>query len=78
MNYHLTLKCHFESLTKGQRHDVIGKGHDAYQSIRIVDLSTSIVLSSTSHRSSLSLSKVIGEKLLVIFMTGKAEMTSAT
>ena len=67
MNYHWTLKGHFESLTKGQGLGLIGKGHDAYQSIRIVGLSTSIVSSSTSRRSGLSLSKVIGENLLVTF-----------
>ena len=63
MNYHLTLKGHFENLTQGQSHDLIGKGHDAYQSIRVVGLSTSWCF----HRSSLSLSKVFGEKLLVTF-----------
>ena len=46
MNYHFTLKGHFKNLTKGQGHDLIGKGHDAYQSIRIVGLSTSMVFSS--------------------------------
>ena len=46
MNYHFTLKGHFENLAKGQGHDLIGAGHDAYQSIRIVGLSTSMVFSS--------------------------------
>ena len=40
MNYKLTLKCHFENLTKGQGHDLIGKGHVACQSICIVDPNT--------------------------------------
>ena len=36
MNYNLTLKRHFENLTSG--HDVIRKGHVAYQLIRTVGL----------------------------------------
>ena len=47
----------------GQDHDLIGKGHAAYQSIRIVGLNTSKVL----HCSCLSLSKAIVEKLLATF-----------
>ena len=38
MNYNLTLKGHFENLTSGQGLDQIGKGHAAYQSIRMVVL----------------------------------------
>ena len=45
MNYQLTLKGHLENLTGGQGHDLIGKGNDAYQSIRIINLSTSMVFS---------------------------------
>ena len=37
MNYHLNLKGHF---------DLLGKGHDVYQTIRIVGLSTFMVFSS--------------------------------
>ena len=37
MNYNLTLK-YFENVIKGQGHDLIGKGHVTYQSIRIVVL----------------------------------------
>ena len=44
MNYNLTLKGHFENLTSGQGHDLIGKGHVAYQSIRMVVLNTPMVL----------------------------------
>ena len=46
-NYNLTLKGNFENenLTSGQGHDLIGKGRVAYQSIRMVVLNTSIVLS---------------------------------
>ena len=29
ISYNLTLKCHVEILTKGQEHDLIGKGHVA-------------------------------------------------
>ena len=46
MHYNLTFKGHFEILTEGQGHDLIRKGHGAYQSIRIVGLNTSIVFSS--------------------------------
>ena len=46
INYKLTLKGHVENLTKGQRHDVTGKGHVAYQVIRIVGLNTAVVVSS--------------------------------
>ena len=45
MNYNLTLKGHFKNLTKGQGHDLIGKCHDAYQSIRIVGMSASMMFS---------------------------------
>ena len=38
MNYNLTLKGNIETLTSGQGHDLIGKGHVAYQSIRMVYL----------------------------------------
>ena len=41
-NYHLPFKGHFKKLTKGQDHDLIGKGHDAYLSLRVVGLSTSM------------------------------------
>ena len=43
MNYNSTLKCYFENLTAGQGHDLIRKGHVAYQSIRMIILNTSIV-----------------------------------
>ena len=46
MIYDLTLKGHFENLTTGQGHDLIRKGHVAYQLIRIVGLNTSMVFSS--------------------------------
>ena len=46
MNYKLTLKGRSENLTKGQGHDLIGKGHGAYQSIRMVGLNTFMVFSS--------------------------------
>ena len=46
MNYHLTFKGHFKNLTKGLGHDLNGKGHDAYLSIRIVGLSIFMVFSS--------------------------------
>ena len=46
MIYNLTLKGHVDNLTSGQGHDLIRKDHIAYQSIRIVDLSTSMVISS--------------------------------
>ena len=42
MNYQLTLKGNVENLTSGQGHDLTRKGHVAYQSIRMVDLNTSI------------------------------------
>ena len=45
MNYNVTLKSHFENLTSGQGHDLIGKGHVAYKSIRMVVLNTAMVLS---------------------------------
>ena len=38
MSYNLTLQGYVENLNKGQVHDLIGKDHVAYQSIRIVDL----------------------------------------
>ena len=40
MNYNLTLKGHVENFTTWQGHDLIAKGHVAYQSIRIVGLNT--------------------------------------
>ena len=40
MNYKLTLKDQLENLTSGQGHDLTGKGHVAYQSIRNVELNT--------------------------------------
>ena len=40
MNFNLTLKGHFENVTKGQSHDLTGKGHIACQSILIVNLNT--------------------------------------
>ena len=43
MTYELILKGHFENLTSGQGHDLIGKGHVTYQSIRMVDLNTYMV-----------------------------------
>ena len=43
MRYNLILKGHFENLTSGQGHDLIKKGHVAYQSVRMVVLITSIV-----------------------------------
>ena len=46
MNYNLTLKGQLENLTSGQGHDLTGKGHVAYQSIRIVELNTSKAFSS--------------------------------
>ena len=46
MNYNLTLKCNIETLTSGQGHDLIRKGHAAYQSIRMVNLNASMVFSS--------------------------------
>ena len=59
MNYKLTWKGHFENLTSGQGHDLTGKSHVAYHSIRIVELNTSdmyIVKHLTCyHRSSTSL-----------------------
>ena len=45
MNYNLTLKGHFENLIASQGHDLIGKGHVAYQSICVVVLNPSIVFS---------------------------------
>ena len=63
MNYNLTLKGHVENLNNGQGHNLIRKGHAAYQLIHIVGLSTSMVM----YPSSLSLSKVIAGKLLVTF-----------
>ena len=45
MSYHWALKVHFENLTSCQGHDMIGKGHVAYQFIRMVDLNTSMVFS---------------------------------
>ena len=47
MNYSWTLKGHSENSTSGQGHDLIGKGHIAYQSIMIcmVVLNTSMTLS---------------------------------
>ena len=46
INYNLTLKDHFENLTSGQGHDLIGKDHVAYRLIRMVSLNTSMVFSS--------------------------------
>ena len=61
MNYNLTLKDHVENLTNGQGHDLIPKGHVAYQWIRIVAWTHPLCF----HRSNLSVSKVVAEKLLV-------------
>ena len=55
-------KDNFENVAKSQGHDQTGKSHVAYQSIRIASLNTSI---RRIHRSLMSLSKVIAEKLLV-------------
>ena len=41
MDYNLTLKGKLENLTSGQGHDLTGKGHVAYQSIRNVEPNTS-------------------------------------
>ena len=63
MSYNLTLKSHVENLTKGQGHDLIGN----------VMLHISRFVASAwihlwcFHRSSLSISKVIAEKLLATF-----------
>ena len=46
MSYNLTLRGHVENLTSGQGHDLIGKGHVVYQSIRIAGLNTFMVFSS--------------------------------
>ena len=46
MIYNLTLKGHAKNLTSGKRHDLIRKGHVAYQTIRIVNMNTSMVFSS--------------------------------
>ena len=46
MNYNLALKGHFGNLSKGQGHDLIARGHVAYQSVRISDLNTPKVVSS--------------------------------
>ena len=43
MNYNLTLKGHIENFTLGQGHDLIGIGHVAYQSIRMVILNKSMM-----------------------------------
>ena len=40
MKRNLTLDGNFDNLTSGQGHDLIGKGHVAYRSIRIVILNT--------------------------------------
>ena len=40
MNYNLTLKGQLENLTSGQGHDLTGKGHVAYQSVRNVEPNT--------------------------------------
>ena len=61
MIYDFTLQGHVENLTSGQDHDLVGKGHVLYQSIRIVGHLWCF------HRPSWSLSKVIAEKLLVTF-----------
>ena len=45
IKYNLTLEDHVENLTSGRGHDLIGKGHVAYHSIRIVGLNTSYVCS---------------------------------
>ena len=45
MNYKFTLKGQFKNLTSGQGHDLIEKGHIAYQSIRVVVLNTCMVFS---------------------------------
>ena len=46
MNYNLTLKGQVENLKSGHGHHLIGKGHVAYKSTRIVMLNTSNVFSS--------------------------------
>ena len=46
MKYNLDLIGHAEKLTKGQDHDLIGKGYVAYQLILINHLNTSEVFSS--------------------------------
>ena len=58
------LKGHIEQLTQGQGHDLTGKGQVAYQLIRIVGLNTYMTF---FYRSSLSISKVIAEKLMVTY-----------
>ena len=45
MNYKFTFKGHVVNLTKGEAHDLIEKDHVEYQSIRIVGLNTSMILS---------------------------------
>ena len=43
---HVDLIWYNDHLTSGQGHDLIRKGHIAYQSVRIVGLNTSMVFSS--------------------------------
>ena len=64
MNYSLTLKNHFEKLTSGQGHDLIGKGPVAIFSPSVWSALTHLWY---FHRFSWSLSKVITEKLVVTF-----------
>ena len=65
MNYNLALKGHAEGLTTGQDHDLIRKGHVAYQSICIVGLNTCVFIALAG------LSKVIAENCWWPFMTLK-------
>ena len=64
----LTIKGYVENFTRGQNHDLIGKDHAAYQSIHIVGMKLNTSMMNDLwcfHCSSLSLYKVIAEKLLV-------------
>ena len=72
MNHYLTLKMYVKSVALGQSHDLIGNDHVAYQSMRIIDLNTSMVL---ALRSGWSLSKVVAEKPLV---TSNGELANLT
>ena len=63
MNFNFTLEGHVENWTLGQGHELIGKGHAAYQSIRIVDLNTSKVFLSLY----LVYQYLMPKKLLVTF-----------
>ena len=44
MNYNLTLKGHVKHLTSGQSHDLIRKGHVAYQLIRVIGLNYGVFI----------------------------------